>query len=70
MKIPKYIEKALQQRENSACKLIKADTIITDFIIKNNICAESYDYCSGVEMYCNPYESANRIREAILNTEK
>lgn len=70
MKIPKYIEKALQQREKTALKLSKADIVITDFINKNGIIVESYDYCGGVEIYYNPYESANRIREAILNTEK
>lgn len=70
MKIPKYIEKALQQRENAAWKLIKADRIVSDFIMKNNIDVADYDYLTGCEMYANPNESANRIREAILNTEK
>lgn len=70
MKIPKYIEQALDRRVKSAIRLNEADMVITDFIIKNDIVVESYDYATGVEMYANPYESANRIREAILNTEK
>lgn len=70
MKIPKYIDQALNLRTKSAVQLNKADTVIADFIIKNDIAVESYDYCSGVEMYANPYDSEDRIREAILNTEK
>ena len=70
MKIPKYIEKALQQREKTALKLNEADMVITDFIKKNGIIVESCDYWGGVEIYTNPYESANSIREAILNTDK
>ncbi len=70
MKIPKYIEQALQQRGKAAWELMKADTIVSDFIMKNNIDVADYDYLTGCEMYTNPNESANRIREAILNTEK
>lgn len=49
---------------------MKADTIVSDFIMKNNIDVADYDYLTGCEMYANPDKSANRIREAILNTEK
>ena len=44
--------------------------VIFEFITKNDIDVESCDYAGGVEMYANPYDSAERIREAILNTEK
>lgn len=65
MKIPREIENALKRRADAACKLMKADAIITDFIIENGIDAELYDYATGVEMYANPYDSADRIRQAI-----
>lgn len=69
MKIPKYIEKALDDREKAAYKFNSADYIISQFIEKHNIVAESYDYRSGVESIVNPSASAARIREAIINKE-
>ena len=41
---------------------LRADTITLD---KNNIECETYDTHTGVEIYCNPYSSKNRIMEAI-----
>ncbi len=70
MKIPKYIEQALNRRTKLAVQLDEADMVIFEFITKNDIDVESCDYAGGVEMYANPYDSAERIREAILNTEK
>lgn len=32
MKIPKYIDEALQKRASCACKLLKYDEIVTNFI--------------------------------------
>lgn len=37
MKIPKYIDKALHKRTSSACKLLKYDEIVTNFIDKHHI---------------------------------
>lgn len=65
MKIPREIETALKRRADAAYQLINDDIIITDFIIKNGIDAELYDYAAGVEMYEHPYDSADRIRQAI-----
>lgn len=65
MKIPSEIENALKRRVNSAYKLMQADSIVTDYIIKNKIDVETYDYAAGSEMYVNPQHSADRIREAI-----
>lgn len=70
MKIPKYIEKALQQRVKAAYVLIHSDSIITDFINKNGIEVEDFDYCYGVEMYVNPNASADRVRSAIEHHNK
>lgn len=65
MKIPREIETALRRRVKAAIELNSADFVISKFIRENDIEAEECDYCTGVEMYSNPYESADRIREAI-----
>lgn len=65
MKIPKYIENALDRRVRAAETLSDMDKIITDFINDNGIEAEECDYLTGVEMYANPCASAERIRKAI-----
>lgn len=67
MKIPKYIEKALDDRVKAADKLNSADLIISEFIEKHDINVEDYDYRDGVEAIVNPDASAERIREAIKN---
>lgn len=67
MKIPKYIDNYLDRRVKSAEQLMKYDWIITDWLDKYDIEVEDFDYCTGVEMYMNPVDSANRIRKAILN---
>lgn len=66
MKIPKYIDKLLDRRARLASDLMDVDLRITKFIEKNGIEVEDYDYCTGVEMYANPYSSADRVRKAIL----
>lgn len=70
MKLPKYIERLLDRRARLAIDLMAVDYKITEFINKYNIEVESYDYCTGVEIYANPYDSARRVKEAILNHNK
>lgn len=67
MKIPKYIDKLIERRAKLAENLNLADCLLTEFIVKNKIDVAEYDYATGVEMYANPYASAERIREAIRN---
>lgn len=67
MKIPKEISAALKKRTKAAEDLMDVDSIITDFINEHGIAVEEYDYCTGVEMYANPYASEERVRNAILN---
>ncbi len=66
MKVPKYIEKALEQRAKAATKLIETDCVISDFIRENDIEAEYDDYQLSVGIFENPYESSERVKEAIL----
>lgn len=65
MKIPKYIEKKLDRRARLATDLMIVDAELTEWINKNHIEAEACDYCTGVEMYANPYSSVERVKEAI-----
>ena len=66
MKIPKKIETLLQRRALYADKLQDIDYELSAWIDKNGIECASEDYRGGVEMYVNPYESADSIRQAIL----
>ena len=66
MKIPKYIEKALERRKNAAYIWNNNDYIIGKFIEDNEIEVDSMDYFGGVEGIVNPYFSNERIRQAIL----
>ena len=65
MIIPAYIEKALQRRAKAAESFFTNDRIISKFIEKNNISADSSDYGGGVDSLFNPAESNDRLRENI-----
>ncbi len=67
MRIPKYIEEALRKRSKAAIKLSEFDFIVTKFIEEHDIDVDEFDYSGGCEMICNPYESEERVRTAILN---
>lgn len=67
MKIPKYVEYALKMRCNLACKLDNVCKIVDKFIDENDIEVDYEDYHGGVEIYVNPHESCERIKEAIEN---
>ena len=67
MKIPKYIEKALERRAKAAVIWNHNDLIISEFIDKHNIIVEDYDYHGGCEAIVNPWTSSSRVAEAIKN---
>lgn len=70
MKIPKYVDTLINQREKYAIKLLKVCRKLDDFIIENDIECETFDTLGGCEIYANPSQSASRIRGAILDKEK
>lgn len=70
MRIPKYIDEALKKRTRYARKLIECDNIVTDFIDKYHIGVDYEDYDGGCEMFFNPDESEEAVRQAILNHNK
>lgn len=69
MKIPEYIEKAIDRRTRLAYQLDDACRIVDDYIRKNGLTEEieTYDWLGGVEIYVNPEDSGKRIKEAIRN---
>lgn len=67
MKISGYVEKLIKRREVLAKQLQTACRNLDHYLDSNGIEAESYDTHGGVEIYVNPTESAERIREAIRN---
>lgn len=70
MQIPKYIEKALEQRVKAAEKFNEADYIVSAYLDKMGIEADMWNTHGGANAIVNPHESAERIREAILNHKK
>ena len=69
MKIPKYIENALNKRQKAAYDWNDADFVISRFIHENGLEDEidTADFNGGVEAIVNPAESNERIRQAIIN---
>lgn len=65
MEIPKYIDEALRLRTKYAELLADKMFIVDNWLDKNEIECEDCDTHSGVEIYCNPYPSEMRIRQAI-----
>jgi hypothetical protein len=72
MKCPEYVKNALLQRAKAAEKFIKCDTVVVEWLEKNNMVdvVEDYDILTGCESLVNPTDSAKRILEAIENYEK
>ena len=67
MWLPKRIEKLIDRRARLAADLMNVDYELSNWIDKNKIPVEDFDYRTGVELYTNPYASARRIKEAVAN---
>ncbi len=67
MKIPKYIDKLINTRANLASQFCDADHRLSKWLIKNGIEVDSCDFQGGVESLVNPWDSAERVRQAIKN---
>lgn len=67
MKIPKYIEYLISRRAKLAADLCHADMTLSQWLESNDIETEDYDTRGGCEMFVNPYNSADRIRQAITD---
>lgn len=67
MMIPKTIEALINKRAILAEKLNSADYLLGQWLEKNGIEVEPCDIYGGCELYGNPWDSAERIKEAIEN---
>lgn len=67
MKIPKYVERLIQKRENLANELDTVMHELDEWLDSHDIETSPEDTHEGAELYMNPEDSANRIRQAILN---
>ena len=65
MKIPKYIDKALRLRTKYAILLSNQEHVVDKWLDKHGIDCEYEDTHGGVEIYVNPQDSEERIRQAI-----
>ena len=70
MKIPKYVDELIFKRMKYAANLMHICYELDKWLDKNEIECESYDTHTGVEIYCNPVDSARRVRKAILAKER
>lgn len=65
MNCPKYIEKLIDRRARLAEQLLTTDYTLSEWIDKNGVEVEPEDYFGGYEVYCNPYDCAERIKQSI-----
>lgn len=67
MKIPKHIEKLCLRRAKLAEDLNSVDCKLSNWLEQHDIPVEECDYHTGVEMYANPWASADRVLKAIAD---
>ncbi len=65
MKVPKHIEAKLKRRAKLAADLMSVDVEVSNWLEQNEVFVGDADVRSGVEMYCNPYASADRVLQCI-----
>ena len=65
MKCPNYIKEALLHRARHAGFFLDCDYKIAEFLERNHIKVDSDDILGGAESYVNPFDSAQRIFDAI-----
>lgn len=69
MKIPKYVLDLIVKRQRYAEKAMNASVDLQTWLDDNNIQLEEYDAVGGSETFANPYNSARRVMNAILQKE-
>ena len=66
MKIPKYIQKLIDQRYNLAQRLAEVSFKLDEWIDDNNICVSEDAYRTGVLIYTEPFAAQKIVESAIL----
>lgn len=69
MRIPKYVERLIQRREELAWELIKVGCDLDEWLEKNHISTGTDYTATGCMIYCEPNIAARLVREDILNKE-
>lgn len=69
MKIPKYIDKLIDKRQNLAVKLAEVSAELDEWLMNNGIHLGEEYTCTGCMIYCEPCTAARCVREDILNKE-
>lgn len=70
MKCPNYIKKAIIKRAKLADQFFDLDCIISEWIDKQGIEVDCADVHGGCESMVNPYDSAQRLLDAIEQDKK
>ena len=67
MKIPKYVQKMIDDRYKYACKLATVSSELDDWLDKHNIpCDDDYIH-TGCMIYCEPWNARRCVEDDILN---
>ena len=69
MECPKYIQEALRKRAVYTDKVAVLDGIVSEWVEKNGIEVDYEDIHGGCEIYVNPYDSSQRVLDAIMAKE-
>lgn len=69
MKIPNYVLDLIVKRRRYVEKAMDNAVSLQDWLDKHGIQIEDEDSVGGYEMFSNPYESARRVMNAILEKE-
>jgi hypothetical protein len=72
MKIPKYIDKLINQRQKIAEQLMTADCQLCDWMEEKGMDLSELSDCvaTGCMMYCEPENAARIVRNAIIEYEE
>ena len=70
MQIPKKVLSLIEKRAKLASKLQEVNFELDEWLDKHQIDVESEDYRGGVELFEDPYGSAERVLEAIAKKDE
>ena len=67
VKIPKYVQKMIDDRYKYACKLINASANLDEWLDNHGIiCGDDYT-CTGCMIYCEPWTARQCVENDIIN---
>ena len=69
MKIPKYVQKMIDDRCKLACRLSEVSSNLDDWLMNRDIPLGGDYTMSGCMIYCEPYVAKDCVERDILNKE-